>query len=241
MLALALCLIGAVIVSTVPFTEHVYLYTLVALLFACVAVPLWYSWARGHLDYFEPIHVIGGIYFIYFGLGAIWTAQDPSEVAYDLAGILGDDHDGRAQQQGDDAELREEQDDDVDLAQRLADAGGQAQGETEAGDQAERRDTADRRIPLAVGLGDDHGENQADRQHGGAAGQEIREHKLRIEQKVNGELQQRAGNKHCEADPGLERQGRQLGEPRATRRSGLVATTSGVARLCRRTCRGPSR
>ena len=50
----------------------------------CVIGPLMYSRSREQLDYFESIHVFGFIYFVYMGVGAIWTVNDPGTVAYDL-------------------------------------------------------------------------------------------------------------------------------------------------------------
>lgn len=78
------CLLAAVATVTVPFVEHVVLYSLVCVLAACVVLPLWYDWSRGKLDFFAPIHVFGFIYFLDFGMGSIWTVQDPGRVAYDL-------------------------------------------------------------------------------------------------------------------------------------------------------------
>jgi len=77
-------LVGMALTVMIPFVEHVYLYSLVTVLAACVAVPMWLDWNRKKLDLFAPIHVFGGLYFIYFGLGSIWTVQDPGRVAYDL-------------------------------------------------------------------------------------------------------------------------------------------------------------
>lgn len=79
-----LCFSVAVLAATVPLSEHWLLYVIVAAMFACLAVPVWYRWQAGRLDYFEPIHIVGLIYFVYFGLGAIWTVQDPLFVAYDI-------------------------------------------------------------------------------------------------------------------------------------------------------------
>ena len=70
-----LCLLLALVAAAIPFSEGVYLFTLVAAMFACVLTPLWYDWHKGRLDLFAPIHVIGGIYFIYFGLGSLWSCR----------------------------------------------------------------------------------------------------------------------------------------------------------------------
>jgi len=67
----------------VPFVEHWVLYSVVLGLFLCLAVPLWLCMFRGELDYFEPIHIFGLVYFVFFGLGSIWTVNDPIDVAND--------------------------------------------------------------------------------------------------------------------------------------------------------------
>jgi len=41
-------------------------------------------WQQGKLDAFESVHVLGLVYFVYFGLGAIWLVQDPVRNAYDI-------------------------------------------------------------------------------------------------------------------------------------------------------------
>jgi hypothetical protein len=82
--AMGLCLVGAALTLMIPFVENVYLYTLVTLLGACVVVPFAIDWHRHRLDIFAPIHVFGALYFVWFGLGALWTVQDPGKVAYDL-------------------------------------------------------------------------------------------------------------------------------------------------------------
>ena len=53
-------------------------------LFFCWIAPAWYAWQRGRFDAFETIHVIGLTAFVFFGLGAIWSVQDPTRVAYDI-------------------------------------------------------------------------------------------------------------------------------------------------------------
>ena len=77
-------LLTGLILATIPFAKHTGLYILVCLLSLCVIGPLWYSRSRKRLDYFESIHVFGIIYFLYMGVGAIWTVNDPGTVAYDL-------------------------------------------------------------------------------------------------------------------------------------------------------------
>jgi hypothetical protein len=52
-------------------------------MFLCVLLPAWYRWQKGAFDAFESIHVVSFIFFVFFGLGAIWTRNDPAEVAFD--------------------------------------------------------------------------------------------------------------------------------------------------------------
>lgn len=81
--AALICVGASVATISIPFVENTLLYTLVCLLATCVIVPAWFDWSRGRLDVFAPIHVVGLIYFIDFGLGSIWVVQDP-RAAYDL-------------------------------------------------------------------------------------------------------------------------------------------------------------
>lgn len=66
-----------------PTSDYPWLYLMVAVMGLSVAVPMWIQWRRGTLDPYEMIHVVGFLYFIYFGLGAIWTVSNPDEIAYD--------------------------------------------------------------------------------------------------------------------------------------------------------------
>ncbi len=81
---MAICLVTGLIITTIPFVKNTGLYILVCMLLICVVAPMWYSRAHKRLDYFESIHVFGIIYFLYMGVGAIWTVNDPGDVAYDL-------------------------------------------------------------------------------------------------------------------------------------------------------------
>src|SRR5262245_54972577 len=83
LLSIGLCLLGAGLAASVPFVEHVLVYTLTLGLFAAFAVPVWLGWSRGSLDYFEPVHIFNFLGFVYFGMGSIWTVNDPTHVAYD--------------------------------------------------------------------------------------------------------------------------------------------------------------
>lgn len=76
-------LAAAALVLVMSQASDAYLHGLVALmLFFCVA-PVWQRWQTGRLDLFEPVHVMGFIYFVFFGLGALWIVGDPVNVAYD--------------------------------------------------------------------------------------------------------------------------------------------------------------
>jgi hypothetical protein len=81
---MALICVGLAVGATaLALSEH----TLVNLAVLAMAVgfvgPIWYRWIHGQLDWFEPIHVFGGIYFLYFGLGSLWVVNDPHAMGYD--------------------------------------------------------------------------------------------------------------------------------------------------------------
>ena len=81
--AAAICVSVAVIAFTVPFAEHALVVGGVLGMLLCLIVPAWYRWQSGRFDAFETIHVVGFVYFVFFGLGSVWTQSDPSQVAYD--------------------------------------------------------------------------------------------------------------------------------------------------------------
>jgi len=84
MRAATIFLVAGLLAVIIPQVGDVYSYALLlAMVFSCVA-PAWYEWQAGRLDVFETIHVIGFLYFIYFGLGAIWSINDPVHVAFDI-------------------------------------------------------------------------------------------------------------------------------------------------------------
>jgi hypothetical protein len=80
--ALVLCLALAALAASIPFMERPGLWAIAAGMLTCVIVPAWNDWRHGKLDVFEPIHVVGLVYFLYFGLGALWVVGNP-ELAYD--------------------------------------------------------------------------------------------------------------------------------------------------------------
>ncbi len=81
---MSICLVIGAIIATIPFVQNTGLYVLVCLMLMCVVGPFWYSRSQSGLDYFESIHIFGLIYFVYMAIGAVWTVNDPSAVAYDL-------------------------------------------------------------------------------------------------------------------------------------------------------------
>jgi hypothetical protein len=61
-----------------------WLFGMAGILLACFLLPMWHDIHLHRFDPFETIHLMGLRYFAYFGLGAIWTFQDPEAVAYDM-------------------------------------------------------------------------------------------------------------------------------------------------------------
>ncbi len=82
--AMAIVLGLGAVAAAVPLVEEPFLLSVVLAMGFAVGAPIFYQWRRGTLDPYEPIHVIGCLYFVYFGLGAIWTVNDPVVVAYDI-------------------------------------------------------------------------------------------------------------------------------------------------------------
>lgn len=68
---------------TLPFIFQAVLFGIVLAMFLCWLLPFWSQWNLQTLDYFEPIHTVGFVYFVYFGLGSLLTVASPSKVAYD--------------------------------------------------------------------------------------------------------------------------------------------------------------
>ena len=79
-IAMVLLVLGAIL-AIGPFVENEFLYLNVAIMGFLAFAPAWYLWRAGELDVFEPIHVVAGLYFVYFGLGAIWLVQSPRDIA----------------------------------------------------------------------------------------------------------------------------------------------------------------
>jgi hypothetical protein len=79
-----LFLTAALISLSIPFAGHASLYLLATLMFLCFLVPAWYTWQQGRFDAFETVNALGLLHFVYFGLAAVWTAADPSGLAYDV-------------------------------------------------------------------------------------------------------------------------------------------------------------
>jgi len=68
----------------VPLASHGWLFLITILMAVCLLVPAALSWSRGSFDAFEILHVLGFRYLVYFGIGALWVAADPYDVAYDI-------------------------------------------------------------------------------------------------------------------------------------------------------------
>lgn len=72
------------ICTILPFVENAGLYLIVLTMGLVCATPAWYDWLHGRLDYFEPVHAISFVWFVYFGMGSIWTINNPARVAFDI-------------------------------------------------------------------------------------------------------------------------------------------------------------
>jgi hypothetical protein len=84
-LRIAILLLGAAgMALLVPLASHGWLFLNVILMAACLVVPMARDWQRDRFDAFEIVHVLGLRYFLFFGVGALWTVADPYEVAYDI-------------------------------------------------------------------------------------------------------------------------------------------------------------
>lgn len=81
--AAGLCLLVGLGGALVPFFEMAGLYAIVLAMFLCWILPIYLQWQRGTLDYFEPVHAMGLVYFVYFGLGSLWAVSGAEGLAYD--------------------------------------------------------------------------------------------------------------------------------------------------------------
>jgi hypothetical protein len=81
--ACVIMLFCAVTASGVGFLSSPLLYAIVAGNLGLLVLPIWYAHHTNRLDAFESVHAMGLRQFVYFGLGAIWTFEDPTHVAYD--------------------------------------------------------------------------------------------------------------------------------------------------------------
>jgi len=77
------CVAGALLAGLAFTLENTFVHLTSVAMAAGVGVPIWYRWFQGRLDWFEPIHVVGTINFVFFGLASIWLIHDPLNVAYD--------------------------------------------------------------------------------------------------------------------------------------------------------------
>ena len=74
---------AAMAVTAAPLLPYPALAALILVQLACLTIPVWIDIQRSTFDPFESVHVMGLRYFAFFGLGALWTAQDPTTVAFD--------------------------------------------------------------------------------------------------------------------------------------------------------------
>lgn len=82
--AAVLCVGLAAMVLFLPISERTPLYAIVAGFLACLLVPAWISIQRGAFDVFETVNVLGLLYLLFYGFGAVWSAAEPERVAYDI-------------------------------------------------------------------------------------------------------------------------------------------------------------
>jgi hypothetical protein len=76
-------LFAASVALVLPSVRNPALVALALVQLSCLAIPIWINVQRNTFDPFESVHVMGLRYFAFFGMGAIWTAQDPANVAFD--------------------------------------------------------------------------------------------------------------------------------------------------------------
>jgi hypothetical protein len=82
--AAAVFIVAALLAVVIFRSSDAYVHTLISLMLFSVILPAWYRWQQGRLDIFETIHIIGFLYFIFFGVGAIWLLSDPVTISYDI-------------------------------------------------------------------------------------------------------------------------------------------------------------
>jgi hypothetical protein len=83
LLAALFCLFGGAVIGWLPWMEHRTIYALIAGMVLLWVAPMWNDWRRARLDAFETVHVVGFLYVVFFGLGALWSVESPDLVAYD--------------------------------------------------------------------------------------------------------------------------------------------------------------
>jgi hypothetical protein len=76
-------LLAAAVALMLPSVRNPALVALALIQLSCLVVPIWINIQRNTFDPFESVHVMGLRYFAFFGMGAIWAAQDPANVAFD--------------------------------------------------------------------------------------------------------------------------------------------------------------
>jgi hypothetical protein len=84
MRAAAIFLALGLLAVIIPQVGDIYSHALLATMVVCCIAPAWQEWQTGRLDVFETVHVIGLLYLLYFGFGAIWAINDPVNIAFDI-------------------------------------------------------------------------------------------------------------------------------------------------------------
>lgn len=82
--AALLCVGLSASIAFLPFGERTALYAIVAGFLACLLVPAWFAFQKRAFDVFETVNVLGVLYLLFYGFGAVWSAADPERVAYDI-------------------------------------------------------------------------------------------------------------------------------------------------------------
>jgi hypothetical protein len=82
--AAAIFLVAGLLALVLPHVGGHYIHGLVSLMAFCCIAPAWYEWQAGRLDVFETVHVIGVLYLLYFGFGALWALNDPVQATFDI-------------------------------------------------------------------------------------------------------------------------------------------------------------
>lgn len=83
LLVAGLFLVAAALAVVAPFVQYAAVYGVAAAMGLCLFIPMWIDYVRHRFDAFESLHLVGLLNFTYFGLGAIWSLNDPNVTADD--------------------------------------------------------------------------------------------------------------------------------------------------------------